>query len=267
MTTFGDSYAPWYRNLPDPLAMSSASSDTIRAELALDEAVANATAALGSVGLSEETRAKAAELIKGSSADGMREARKVMIAAGMPAAALLLKQLVDFGSALDPIKASLKRSIDAACGGGETVDHVCQEVAFFNRQTGKADVARIRLDECPANHDFTAEQNKLAPHVPVAKRPEIDKHMSMLVYLGRSVYAAVVKDHGDLLRQIVSYLPRGSDRIDATVVAVDPTNTTLCVHPGTPKRVGIFVTIDSLDGVTATAASTATPFSVSVTPA
>ena len=62
------------------------------------------------------------------------------------------------------------------------------------------------------------------------------------MYIGRSVFAKVVKENRDLVRDILQFLPAG-DKIDCSSLHVDPNNTTLAVHPRTPKRVGIFVVL------------------------
>lgn len=211
---------------------------------AVDIAARNHLAASGAAATEEQLRTaktKATELLKEMTPDGMRDLRQLTISIGMPAAKLALKQLVDFGAAPDPVKASLRQDIDRV---SELTEHGCQEVAFFNKREQKPDKAFLRLDECEAAHDLTAQLNKLAPFIPPPKRPEIQKHLTALIYIGRSVYADVVKRNEGLVREILRYLPAG-DRVDASSLRVDPANTTLCVHPKCPKRVGIMVTLAS----------------------
>ena len=215
---------------------------TLLDDMALTEAVGVATRVRGAEGAPPlsaaevaDARAKAQELLKG--ADGMRDMRALTLSLGLPAARLCLKHLVEFGAAPDPVKRSLCASIDAV---SEITEHGCQEVTFYNKAKGREDKAFLLLDECLAGHDLTAQLDRLAPHIAVARRPEINKHLTALVFLGRSAFAKVCEENRPLVADILSYLP-AADRIDISKLYVDPRNTTLCIHPRTPKRVGIWV--------------------------
>lgn len=205
------------------------------------EAAAQARAAEGGAPLSAAevgaARAKAQDLLRSGAAAGLRDMRNLALALGLPAARLSLKHLVEFGAAPAPVQRALCAAIDAV---SEITEHGCQEVAFFNKQKGRADRAFLLLDECPADHDLTAQLDRLAPHIPVERRPEITKHLTALVYFGRSAFAKVCEENPQLVRDILKYLP-AADRVDISKLHVDPRNTTLCVHPRAPRRVGIFV--------------------------
>lgn len=214
-------------------------------DLSMDEAVAMAARNHTSDGNApltteqvQEARSKAQTLLQGMSGDGLSDMRKLTLSLGMPAAKLALIHLIDYGAAPDPMKASLKNSVNGLYP--DIPEKGCQQVDFFNKKKGAMDAAYLVLDECPSTHNLTAQLDKLAPHIPPEKRPEIMKHLTALVFVGRSVFAKVVKENRDLVRDILQFLP-AADKIDCNAMHVDPNNTTLCVHPRTPKRVGIFV--------------------------
>jgi len=116
----------------------------------------------------------------------------------------------------------------------------CIQVDYFDRLTGRSAVARVLLDECPRDHDLGAEIPKLRPRVDDEKWVEVVKHISMLVHLGRSVYAQVAERSKPLIRRIYG---RRADHAcaDEMKLGVDSRNTTLFVDPRWPVRIGIFI--------------------------
>lgn len=185
-----------------------------------------------------EAKQKAKKFLNDVGTEGLKDLRALTLTMGMPSARKILKQLIDFGIAPDPVKQSLRDAVDRI--SPEMKEHGCQEITFFNKAKGKEDKIYLVADECDANHDLTAQLNKMAPHIPVARRPEINHHISVLVYIVRSVFAKVVKENESLLKDILRYVP-SSERLNINALQVDPRNTTLCFHPHTPRRVGIFV--------------------------
>ncbi len=113
------------------------------------------------------------------------------------------------------------------------------QVDFFNRLTGAPDKAYMVLEECPRDHDLGAQLDRLRAHVADSRWPEIQKHLSSMVFLARSMYAQAAQENLALLRRILKR--RDDDPCsEFLAVRVDPSNTTLYVSDG-PRRVGIFI--------------------------
>ena len=81
---------------------------------------------------------------------------------------------------------------------------------------------------------------KLKTIVDADKWVEVIKHLSMMVYLGRTVYSKIAEANRPLLRRIFGRDAQ-HDCADLMMLGVDSRNTTLFVNPRWPVRVGIFV--------------------------
>ncbi len=168
---------------------------------------------------------------------GMRDLRKLTILMGLRPAGMILKQLIRLGpsDAWD----SLRDRVDAIADMN-TCEHGCQTVDFYNKSSRGADRVHLMLDECGRTHDLTGELNKLLPHIDEAKKPQIMKHLSMLIGLGRSVYVKLAEENKQLFDDISAHI----GGISINKIQVDPANTTMYVVESTPMRVGIFVRRD-----------------------
>lgn len=204
------------------------------AMVAASEAAAAALGAEMSPGELEAAKERAARIVQDSG--GMGDLRRLLYTMGLPAARALLKQLVAANGHPPGAAAELCRLSEAISPVQETG---CMQLDFFNRLTGAPDRAYLVLEECPRDHDLGAQLDRLRVHVADSRWPEIQKHLSAIVLLARSMYSQAAQENLPLLRRI---LKKGDADpcADWLTVRVDPANTTLYVADG-PRRVGIFV--------------------------
>jgi hypothetical protein len=174
-------------------------------------------------------------------AAGIRSLQDLTTSIGLPAARESFEAMLDANRVAPALRAAALREIKAF---SPITEVGCMQVDFFNMITAAPDVAYLVLDKCPANHDLGAELKKLKTVVDTDKWVEVVKHLSMMIYLGRTVYSAMAKDHKPLLRKIFN---RSADHdcADLMALGVDSRNTTLFVDPRWPVRVGIFVRFKS----------------------
>jgi hypothetical protein len=136
--------------------------------------------------------------------------------------------------------AEKKKALRAVAALSPVTEIGCMQVDFFNRASGSSDVAYLVLDRCPPGHDLGAQLDKLKRVVSEEKWPEVIRSLSMLVNIGRAVYAQTARDNIDLIRQIWGFAAEDlcTKYLD---MQVDKSNTTLFLDAGWPGRVGIFV--------------------------
>jgi hypothetical protein len=168
---------------------------------------------------------------------GIRNLQDLTTSIGLPAARESFEAMLDANKVTPALRAAALREIKAF---SPITEVGCMQVDFFNMIKAAPDVAYLVLDKCPANHDLGAELKKLKTVVDTDKWVEVIKHLSMMIYLGRTVYAAMAKEHKPLIRQIFG---RSADHdcADLMTLGVDSRNTTLFVNPRWPVRVGISV--------------------------
>jgi hypothetical protein len=172
---------------------------------------------------------------------GIRNLQDLTTSIGLPAARESFEAMLDANRVTPALRAAALREIKAF---SPITEVGCMQVDFFNMIKAAPDVAYLVLDKCPANHDLGAELKKLRTVIDTDKWVEVVKHLSMIIYLGRTVYAAMAKEHKPLIRQIFG---RSADHdcADLMTLGVDSRNTTLFVNPRWPVRVGIFVRFKS----------------------
>ncbi len=177
-----------------------------------------------------------------SAVTGLEDARALSLAIGLPAARILFEAMIANCGATESRKKAMRRDAKKMSKLTETG---CIKVDFFNGAKGQADVAYLLLAECPANHDLSAQIHKLFSHIPEERFDEIRKHLSMLVYLGRTSYAQMLSENEPLVARIRRTMP---GTFDARALRINPNNTTMYLGPDTRNdsagwepRVGIFV--------------------------
>jgi len=170
-------------------------------------------------------------------AEGVRSLQNLTLSIGLPAARECFYAMLNANAVSPALRASATREIKAF---SPITEVGCMRVDFFNMITAKADVRYLVLEKCPSDHNLGAELHKLKSIVDGDKWVEVVKHLSMLVYLGRSTYAQLAALNKPLLRRI--YKRADDDECaDLMALGVDSRNTTLFVNPRWPVRVGIFV--------------------------
>lgn len=219
-------------NLGEPSAMNDAVDAAIRA-----------TTSPGETPPSAETisaaRARAAQMLEEMSqedAEGLRDLQNLTLSMGLPATRALFRQMVVASGIRGADKEAAKREITEF---SPVTEVGCMKVDFHDRTTNRGSVAYLLLDACPKAHDLGTQLDKLRSRCAEAKWPEVLRHLSMLIQIGRSVYAQVAKRHAALLGKLV-----GDRRAEYSEVKVDRENTTLYLNSEWPNRVGIYVKLD-----------------------
>lgn len=170
-------------------------------------------------------------------AEGLRSLHNLTMAIGLPAARESFKAMVEANNLTGARRSAALREIAAI---SPITEVGCMQVDYFNMITATAGRAYLVLDVCPAKHDLGAELKKLRDVVDGEKWVEVVKHMSMMVYLGRTAYTQMAGEQRPLLRRI--YGRADNDPCDDLMkLGIDSRNTTMFVDPRWPTRVGIFV--------------------------
>ena len=169
---------------------------------------------------------------------GMQDFQALMLVMGLPAARAVFRQAVRAGPRRKPAAmAALLKRVDALSKDSEVG---CQRVDFYDTVAGAPAVAFLLLDECPRDHDLGAQLRLLQPRVSPARWPDILHHLSVLLFLGRSVYSGLARQHTDLLRAALGR-PESDSCADVLDLKVEAQNSTLFLDPAWPKRIGLFV--------------------------
>ena len=181
---------------------------------------------------------------------GLKDYHKLTVAIGMRAVHVTFNAMVAAARAakgpggMGGLEADAAREIAAMSPVTETG---CMKVDFHNQVTGRPDVAYLVLDRCGRNHDLGAQLDPLRAAVAPDRWGEVVKHLSMLVFLGRTVYKRLAGEHVSLIRRLF-----GVEKYPELIV--DPANTTLYVDADWPDRVGIYVRYESDVGAAADSA-------------
>ena len=192
-----------------------------------------------------ETEAKAKEFIEQVGAteedrEGLRSLQNLTLSMGLPTARACFRAMLEANSASAAVRAWATREIAAF---SPVTEVGCMQVDYFDKTAGRPATAHLVLDECPRDHDLGAQLARLRSRVNEEKWVEVIKHVSMLVHLGRSIYAQIAERSKPLIRRIYGR-PADHDCAAEMQLGVDSRNTTLFVDPRWPTRVGIFVHIN-----------------------
>jgi hypothetical protein len=190
-------------------------------------------------------QARAAEMLKEMASEndaaGFKDLQNLTLSMGLPATRAIFRQMVKAaGLRGEPKAAALQAITDLS----PVTEVGCMRVEFHDRTTGAPGVAYLVLDQCPRGHDLGAQIDKLKGRVAPEKWPEAVKHLSMLVHLGRSVYARLAQANEGLIRQIFG-IPASESCTKYLTLKVDRENTTLFVDAGWANRVGIYVRLEA----------------------
>lgn len=208
---------------------------------AFDGAVEAATQAMPEAPSAEvvaAARERAEMLLRAASpedAAGLEDLKKLHQSMGLPAARALFRHLIT--ASKNKKKA---RAAEAALAAySDVTEQGCMRVEYHDRLAQKPAVAYLLLGECPKDHDFGAQLEKLRARCADDKWPSVLQHLSALLAMGRHTYAMMAAHNAKLIRRLH---PGHGDY--ATAPKVDPANTTLYFEADWPMRVGIFVELE-----------------------
>ena len=170
---------------------------------------------------------------------GAEAMRNLSLAMGLPVPRILFAEMAKRGSA----KSKPRKKIQAQIAGMSKISETaCIKAKFVDIKTKREKTAYLYLAACGADHDLTAQLDKLFSRIAKNKEAEMKQHLSVLVYLGRNAYARMLALNKDLVGNILHHLPTG---FNPRVLMVDPKNTTLYLQNPCSQRVGIFIGFES----------------------
>ncbi len=172
---------------------------------------------------------------------GMGAMRALTLSIGMPVPRILLDAMVEVSTANAGRKKTWRKQLKKM---SEVKEQGCIKVEFYDIVDKKSNTVYLVLDRCGADHDLTAELDKIYSRIPGDKKPEILQHLSALVYLGRSAYGQMAAKMLGLLKDIGKKMGGSASEFDPMVLGVDPVNTTFYVPHVDGFRVGIFVRLE-----------------------
>lgn len=179
---------------------------------------------------------RAREALKNMSEEekaGMRDFHLLTMSMGIPVVRIILKNLVMMKVAPEAREEIIDRISKLF---PQVNDHGCMKVDYFNTTDEAPATTYIMLDECPIDHNFDVQLDRLKCHVAPKKWPEIIQHISVLIQIGRSIYSQITRVESELLRQIC-----GEDYNDYLDLKIDRKNTTLYLNESWLVRIGIFI--------------------------
>lgn len=167
--------------------------------------------------------------------EGLRDMQKLISSMGLPAVKATFRAMLD-ASPLPPERLAGARArveaIEAPPG--------CMEFSFVNRVTRLPDKVFLFLDACPRDHDTSAELDRLRSVVTDESWDTARKHISALVFYGRSTYTNASRLMQGLIREIFG-LPADDPCVGLLDFQVDRASTTLFLREDWPSRVGLYV--------------------------
>ena len=190
----------------------------------------------------QRIRDKASEILKEDEA-GARDLHNLTLSMGLHAVRQTFHFMVDaFGENNTGKKhnSSMRKKHAREISQIHKVTEIgCMNVEYNTSQGKKK--AYIRLDKCDIDHNLDTQLNKIRPFISDEKWPELIRHISVLVFFGRSTYSNMSRLHSDLIKKILCT----DDNIDQYYeYKIDMTNTTLFVLPEYKYRIGIFIDLE-----------------------
>ena len=187
-----------------------------------------------------DARARASELLTTMTSNdeaGLKDLQNLTLSMGLPSTRSMFKCMIENSNLRGVAK---KDAIRAVADFSPVSESGCMKVDFFNQALGAPDIAYLVLHKCPRDHNLEAQLNKLKPHVLAEKWAEVTRSLSMLIYIGRSVYGQIARANLGLIRDIHGAAADDpcTDYLD---LKVDVENTTLYLDASWPSRIGIYV--------------------------
>jgi len=187
-----------------------------------------------------EARARASAMLTTMTSDdeaGLKDLQNLTLSMGLPSTRSMFQSMIENSKLRGVAK---KDAIRAVADFSPVTESGCMKVDFFNQVLGAPDIAYLVLHKCPRDHNLEAQLNKLKPHVLAEKWAEVTRSLSMLIYIGRSVYGQIARANLGLIRDI-----HGAAADDPCTeyldLKVDVENTTLYLDASWPSRIGIYI--------------------------
>lgn len=163
---------------------------------------------------------------------GIEEMKNMTASIGLPGTRVLLLQLIELGNATAEEKQDLRQAVEQL---SPIKEHGSLELKFIDVNTNKKAHVYLRLDECDEDYNLGSTIDGLLHRMGQQRKPELLKHISTLINLGRVVYGTVTSQQQPLMAQIASHLPDATAE-NISALKVDQEKTMLFPHPLCAKR-------------------------------
>jgi hypothetical protein len=162
-----------------------------------------------------------------------KQYQQTVISMGIPTCRIMLHTLLEKSESTDSaIKKQFFEKIEQLTSfekvGGMNIE-------YDDSDTGKKTFFYIIMNKCDKNHDLHEQFNKVKRFFSEDTWGQLLKHISMLIYLCRSIYKINMQSCADDMFQL------GYDINDVETLKIDPTNTTLYIFEEWDERMGIYI--------------------------
>ena len=162
-----------------------------------------------------------------------KQYQQTVISMGIPTCRIMLHTLLEKSECTDiAIKSQFFQKIEQLTNfekvGGMNIE-------YDDSDTVKKTFFYIIMNKCDKNHDLHGQFNKVKRFFSEDTWGKLLKHISMLIYLCRSIYKINMQACVDDMFQL------GYDINDVETLKIDPTNTTLYIFEEWSERMGIYI--------------------------
>jgi hypothetical protein len=162
-----------------------------------------------------------------------KQYQQTVISMGIPTCRIMMHTLLEKSESIDTvIKAQIFQKIEQLTNfekvGGMNIE-------YDDSDTGKKTFFYIIMNKCDKDHDLNEQFNKIKRFFTEETWKQLLKHISMLIYLCRSIYKINIQSCADDMFQL------GYDINDVETLKIDPTNTTLYLFEEWDERMGIYI--------------------------
>jgi hypothetical protein len=162
-----------------------------------------------------------------------KQYQQTVISMGIPTCRIMMHTLLEKSESTDTgIKAQFFQKIEQLTNfekvGGMNIE-------YDDFDTGKKTYFYIIMNKCKKNHDLHEQFDKVKKFFTEEKWKQLLKHISMLIYLCRSIYKINMQACTDDMFQL------GYDINDVETLKIDPDNTTLYLFEEWEERMGIYI--------------------------
>jgi hypothetical protein len=162
-----------------------------------------------------------------------KQYQQTVISMGIPTCRIMMHTLLEKSECMDSaIKAQFFQKIEQLTNfekvGGMNIE-------YDDTDTGKKSFFYIIMNKCNKNHDLHEQFNKVKKYFSEETWKQLLKHISMLIYLCRSIYKINMQMCVNDMFQL------GYDINDVDQLKIDPTNTTLYLFEEWDERMGIYI--------------------------
>jgi hypothetical protein len=161
-----------------------------------------------------------------------KQYQQTVLSMGIPTCRIMFTTLLEKSPSEDnTIKTAFYKKIDQLTNiekvGGMNIE-------YDDKDTGKKTFFYIIMNKCHKNHNLHEQFDKVKKHFDEATWTQLLKHVSMLIYLCRSIYKINMQACIDDMFNL------GYDINDVEQLQIDPSNTTLYINEEWDERMGIY---------------------------